>query len=1110
MKQNKLFTLFSLTLLSTGTPLTSIVQAGTVIKDAPAITAASNNDTKIVNKKETNSEITEGQKTDNQNPESPVTDSQKVDKQETVVSTTDEQVIYAIPSSIPQALSEAVKAETVTWGDAPWAFDKDSGILAIGSGQLNEANNSPWRRTDGKAIKADGIKKIIFVGETQAPRYSSDLFANLSSLNQIVGLEGFDTSEVIEMSRMFLGDIALTTLDLSKLNTSKVWSTVDMFEGCTSLTSLNLSKFDTSSLTNLGGMFKNCSSLKTLDLSSFDTSEVTTMRGMFNNTTLTSLTLGDKFHFLGTDSELTLAYPSDALREGKYVSGNWTNKDNTAVSYKPDDFIANYGTNDLKAGTYVAETKPLVWGDANWAFDKDSGVLTIASGQLDEAKDSPWNRNDDKKIDKKQIKKIIFTGATKAPKNSRSLFKALTNLTEIDGLTNLDTSEVTDMGEMFYDCYNLKKLDLSNFNTTKVTTIVDMFFYCVSLKTLDLSKFNTKAITHMGGVFQECRSLKSLNLSGFDTSNVTTMDKMFKKTSLSSLKLGNKFRFIGSDSQLPVPTALTPGDQLTGKWIKKNRNSFAHSPAGFMREYGKNNMTAGTYVAEIKEDRLWGDAPWSFDADSGTLKVESGRLENTANSPWNRKDDKAIDKKLIKKIIFTGAIQVPNNIKNLFANLKSLTEIVGLGKFDTSSVTDMSGMFAGSSALTSLDLSQLDTSKVKTTVAMFSGAISLTNLNLSKFDTSNLTNMGGMFSGCSSLKSLDLSSFDTSKVTTMQNIFSGTTLSSLTLGDKFKNLGNDAELSAPGKLNEGDNLTGNWIRQDGNSNGYSPNDFMDKYGKELKPGTYVAETEALKWGDAACSFNADSGVLMVGPGTLSTASYTPWNQKGAKAIDKKLIKKIIFTGETKAPKKSNGLFKKLTKLTEIEGLTNLDTSDVTDMSEMFYDCYALTKLDLSNFNTSNVELIVDMFFYCRNLTTLDLSNFNTQKITHMGGVFQECQKLKKLDISGFDTSNVTTMMRMFNNTSLSSLTLGDKFKFFGSDFNLPKPTALTPGEDLTGNWIRQDGNSKAYNPTDFTEKYGTGDLKSGTYIAETKDHKIKLYPTDFPINYVTGELKSGN
>ena len=321
----------------------------------------------------------------------------------------------------------------------------------------------------------------------------------------------------------------------------------------------------------------------------------------------------------------------------------------------------------------------------------------------------------------------------------------------------------------------------------------------------------------------------------------------------------------------------------------------------------------------------------------------------------------------------------------------------------------------------------------------------------------------------------------------MEKMFKKTSLSSLKLGSKFRFIGSDFNLPKPTALTPGDDLTGNWIKQDGNSKTYNTTDFTEKYGTgDLKPGTYVAETGVLKWGDAACSFNADSGVLMVGPGTLSTASYTPWNQKGAKAIDKKLIKKIIFTGETKAPEKSNGLFKKLTKLTEIEGLAKLDTSDVTDMSEMFYDCYALTKLDLSNFNTSNVESIVDMFFYCRNLTTLDLSNFNTQKVTHMGGAFQECQKLKKLDISGFDTSKVTSMQRMFKNTSLSNLTLGDNFKFFGGDFNLPKPTALTPGDDLTGNWIRQDGNSKAYNTTDFTEKYGTGDLKSGTYVAETK------------------------
>ncbi|WP_411800639.1 BspA family leucine-rich repeat surface protein, partial [Lactococcus paracarnosus] len=80
------------------------------------------------------------------------------------------------------------------------------------------------------------------------------------------------------------------------------------------------------------------------------------------------------------------------------------------------------------------------------------------------------------------------------------LFRRLTSLTEFENLTYLDTSEVTNMDKMFYDCYDLKQLDLSNFNTSNVTSIVDMFFYCVSLKSLDLSKFDTKKMTDMTGL----------------------------------------------------------------------------------------------------------------------------------------------------------------------------------------------------------------------------------------------------------------------------------------------------------------------------------------------------------------------------------------------------------------------------------------------------------------------------------------------------------------------------------------------------------------------------------------------------------------------------------
>ncbi|MCJ1995066.1 hypothetical protein GYN24_10820, partial [Lactococcus piscium] len=53
MKKNKLFTLFSLTLLSMGTPLTSIAQVVAITQDTPAITTASNEETKSTQDKET-------------------------------------------------------------------------------------------------------------------------------------------------------------------------------------------------------------------------------------------------------------------------------------------------------------------------------------------------------------------------------------------------------------------------------------------------------------------------------------------------------------------------------------------------------------------------------------------------------------------------------------------------------------------------------------------------------------------------------------------------------------------------------------------------------------------------------------------------------------------------------------------------------------------------------------------------------------------------------------------------------------------------------------------------------------------------------------------------
>ena len=105
----------------------------------------------------------------------------------------------------------------------------------------------------------------------------------------------------------------------------------------------------------------------------------------------------------------------------------------------------------------------------------------------------------------------------------------------------------------------------------------------------------------------------------------------------------------------------------------------------------------------------------------------------------------------------------------VFMNLTTLN----LSNFDTSKVTNMGGMFAGMSSLTTLNLFNFDTSKVTYMGGMFDGMHSLTTLNLSNFDTSKVTYMGTMFRGMSNLATLNLSNFDTSKVTDMGEMFRG-------------------------------------------------------------------------------------------------------------------------------------------------------------------------------------------------------------------------------------------------------------------------------------------------------------------------------------------------
>ena len=311
---------------------------------------------------------------------------------------------------------------------------------------------------------------------------------------------------------MFNGCSALSSLDLSNFNTAIVTNMSYMFFNCANLSSLDLSNFNTAIVSDMSLMFGSCSTLSSLDLSNFYTKEVRDMSYMFSRC-----------------SALTTIYASDKFVTSKVQSGismfsACKNLKGTILNYKDsktDHTYANCGTNGYFTPVFeYAE------------FDKGTGTLTFRRGLSKpkvayalnlEASDPGWLTHKD------EIKEVVFDAsfADARPTSCYKWFWYCTNLATIEGIENLNTENVTNMGVMFCGCQKLSSLDLTNFNTGNVTNMTGMFGYCNGLTSLDLTSFNTANVTDMGEMFVDCEGLTSLDLTSFNTANVTNMGHMF-------------------------------------------------------------------------------------------------------------------------------------------------------------------------------------------------------------------------------------------------------------------------------------------------------------------------------------------------------------------------------------------------------------------------------------------------------------------------------------------------------------------------------------------------------------------------------------------------------
>ena len=378
----------------------------------------------------------------------------------------------------------------------------------------------------------------------------NSMFYNCSKLTSL-DVSKFNTVNVTNMSGMFNSCSALTSLDVTNFNTEKVTSMSSMFSGCSKLTSLDVTNFNTANVTNMSSMFSNCVALTSLYLTNFNTEKVTNMSSMFLACqALTTIYASSKFVTPQVSNSSSMFYNCRKLK-GEEVCTNYKATDKTYAKIE-----GGYFSRAIPRVKYADGTLTFFLASKETLGENEYGIYGVGAKP-----DWVW-----KNPNVTKVTKVVFDPAfaNARPTNCYAWFQGYVNLTSIEGIEYLNTSQVTDMHNMFsecshlqttdfsgfdtrkvkdmsymfHNCGSLKSLDISNFNTSEVTDMRGMFESCIGLTSLDLSHLNTSKVSVMASMFQSCINLLSVNLSGWDTRNVISMTRMFKRChSLKTLDL---------------------------------------------------------------------------------------------------------------------------------------------------------------------------------------------------------------------------------------------------------------------------------------------------------------------------------------------------------------------------------------------------------------------------------------------------------------------------------------------------------------------------------------------------------------------------------------------
>ncbi len=533
-------------------------------------------------------------------------------------------------------------------------FNSETGVMKIGYG----------------SVLPEGAIEIDTYKDWNVWEWMAEEITEPKNVKKVIIDESFAQFAPYSCDKWFYYCNNLTEIEgLSNINTSILDGMPDMFHGCGKLTSLDLSTFDTKNVSDMSEMFAYCYRLKTIFVS-------------------------DKWVTKG------VKYSRDIFA-GCYVlyGGNGTHCESSDIKYACIDKDGTPGYLTL------VNTTPFKGPFGYAVFTESTGNLRIGYGtSLPEGAQeiSLTSKLGSDIVEQSKVKRIYIekSFADYKPLSCYALFSAYSNVTEFEGLSNINTEKVTNMMDMFENCSNVKYLDLSGLDTKNVTSMYSMFYGCEKLRAIFVdNKWNVSSVTEASFMFQKCNNLYGGNGTHCEESDI-------KYACVDTDEHPGYLTLVGTDPYEPfLPCASFNSDEGV--------------------------LTIACYGQKTLPEN------YSF-IDPSFVQVGDFIASSIT------------DAKNVKKIVIDQSFRnyLPISCQRWFCGCTNLTFISGLYYINTEDVTNMSEMFLWCENIVSLDLSVFNTKNVTDMSSMFNSCTKLKTIYVSSsWETKSVTEYSGMFSG---------------------------------------------------------------------------------------------------------------------------------------------------------------------------------------------------------------------------------------------------------------------------------------------------------------------------------------------------------------------------